>query len=85
MNEEDDRALRYLENLTVDEYEDVKSGFKIGMVRLFCLSVSLPPALCLFLSVCFSSSPSRKHVRLKPEMCGSIEQNDVRLCLLCAV
>ena len=33
LNEEDEQALIYLENLTVDEFEDVKSGYKISMVR----------------------------------------------------
>ena len=59
MNEEDDRALRYLENLTVDEYEDVKSGFKIGMVRLF---VCLSPSHSLSLSLSLSPSQNLKCV-----------------------
>lgn len=32
LNEEDEQALLCLENLTVDEFEDVKSGFKISLV-----------------------------------------------------
>ena len=34
LNEEDEQALQYLENLAVDEFEDVKSGFKISMVSI---------------------------------------------------
>ena len=32
LDEEDETVLQYLENLTVDEFEDVKSGYKICFV-----------------------------------------------------
>lgn len=32
INEEDELVLQYLDTLSVDEYENVKSGFKILMV-----------------------------------------------------
>ena len=35
LNDEDEQALQYLEGLSVDEFEDVKSGFKISMVCNF--------------------------------------------------
>ena len=31
---EDETALQYLKNLTVEEYEDSKSGYKISFVSL---------------------------------------------------
>lgn len=32
LSEEDETALQYLENLTVEEYEDVRSGYTITFV-----------------------------------------------------
>lgn len=32
ISDEDETALQYLENLTVEEYEDVRSGYKITFV-----------------------------------------------------
>lgn len=32
LSEEDETVLQYLENLTVKEYEDVRSGYTITMV-----------------------------------------------------
>ena len=34
LDEEDETVLQYLENITVDEFEDVKSGYKISFVSL---------------------------------------------------
>ena len=33
--EEDETVLQYLENLKVDEFEDVKSGYRINLVSIF--------------------------------------------------
>lgn len=34
LNEDDETVLQYLENVRVDEFEDVKSGYKINFVSL---------------------------------------------------
>ena len=32
LNGDDEQALQYMDGLSVDEFEDVKSGFKINLV-----------------------------------------------------
>ena len=32
LGEEDETVLQYLENIKVDEFEDVKSGYRVSMV-----------------------------------------------------
>lgn len=42
LSEEDETAMQYLENLTVEEYEDVRSGYKITFVsRCTSLLISI--------------------------------------------
>lgn len=41
LDEDDETVLQYLENLTVDEFEDVKSGYKISFVG--CIHNSFHP------------------------------------------
>lgn len=36
LGEEDETVLQYLENIRVDEFEDVKSGYKVSMVSQKC-------------------------------------------------
>lgn len=41
LGEEDETVLQYLENLKVDEFEDVKSGYRINLVSVSqCMSVN---------------------------------------------
>lgn len=41
LGEEDETVLQYLENLKVDEFEDVKSGYRINLVSVSqCTSVN---------------------------------------------
>ena len=39
LGEEDETVLQYLENIKVDEFEDVKSGYKVSMVSV-CIQLS---------------------------------------------
>jgi hypothetical protein len=40
LNDEDEQAFIYVENITVDEFEDVKSGFKISFVSIVRVGVA---------------------------------------------
>lgn len=52
LSEDDETAMQYLENLTVEEYEDVRPGYKITFVSQFiviALSVRTTSYCYLFL------------------------------------
>ena len=39
LGEEDETVLQYVENIRVDEFEDVKSGYKVSMVSPTLITV----------------------------------------------
>ena len=45
LNEEDEEALQYLSKVEVQEFEDIKSGYKINFVSAFICCIC-PECLC---------------------------------------
>jgi len=48
LSEEDEEALQYLKKVEVQEFEDIKSGYKINFV-----SVGIFQCICLNSNACF--------------------------------
>ena len=53
LSEEDETVFQYLDNLTVEEYDDVRSGYKITFVSesSVCMCVHLCLSMCMHVHV----------------------------------
>ena len=52
LGEEDETVLQYLENIKVDEFEDVKSGYRVSMVSAYIERVFYPSLVCVCVCAC---------------------------------